>query len=86
MKPKVGMTVQYFTHRTRENGPNTKRLEQPVPLGPWAAVITEVGDVEGTVTLSVTPPRGRSYPVFNVTRTPSTPVQHYWGAIPDDEE
>ena len=80
MKPQVGMAVQYFTHKTLEDGPNSPRLEVPIPLGPWAATITAVRAPD-VVTLAVTPPKGRSYPVFNVSMQPTTPVQHYWAYI-----
>jgi hypothetical protein len=85
MKPQVGMAVQYFTHKTLEDGPNSKRLEVPIPLGPWAATITAVHR-DDVVTLAVTPPKGRSYPVFNVNKVPTTPVQHYWAYITYDVE
>lgn len=48
---------------------------------PVAAVITEVVDGD-TVHLTVFK-TARSFPVFNVSRTPSTPVQHYWREIPN---
>jgi hypothetical protein len=88
-QPAVGQTVQYFTHQTREKGqnrgPHGPKLDKPIPIGPCAAIITEVRP-DGRLNLVVWMPNGHMYPAFGVTTEPTTPVLHMWRPVPRDAQ
>lgn len=79
MSPHIGQVVHYYTSRTQDKETRT-RLTVPEPIGPLAAMVVFVHRTK-SVNLNVWMPNGRSFPAFDVSTEPSTPVQHYWQEI-----
>lgn len=81
MKIQVSMAVQYFALRTMN--PNGKRLDEPERVGPLPAVVHKVKDAD-VLDVVVFANNGRPYLATNVTREPTTRIEHYWRPIPEE--
>lgn len=70
---KIGQAVQYVANETKDG-----RIVR-------AAIIVNIIDAAiGHLTLAVFSNSAKMFPGYDVTRVPTTKVQHYWQYIPED--